>query len=207
MARRRKRKRTYRRNPTRTRRAVRAAGRRARSAWGGLNFKTVLKDLPWYQVGMFSAKWAAKRFGAGASETDPDSWTWRSYLQGSIGAVAAGFLGNAIKPGIGQKILEGGINLMVYEILQNELIVGSPWAVEQFGEQDEYSYVPGDVETDESGRPYLLGQDRVWHALPEANTAGYGQLEPVGPLGQLEPVGPLGETQTEDLYRKALLDA
>lgn len=210
MARRRKRraparKRTYRRNPSRARRTVRAAARRARTAFGGLNFKTVLKDLPAYQIGMFAAKWSAKRFSGGASETDIDSWTWRSYLQGGLGTVVAGFLANAIKPGWGQKVLEGGVNLMMYQVIQRELFPGWDWATEQFG-AEEYSYVPGDVETDESGRAYMLGQNYQWQPLPE-ETAGYGQLEPVGPLGQLEPVGPLGSNENEDVYRKALLDA
>lgn len=200
--RRRRRKTTYRRNPSPRRRTVRRAARRARGAIGGMNFVSVLKDMPYVQAGMFAAKWASKRFGAEASETRPDTWGAREYLQGSLGAVVAGFVGNMIKPGSGQKILSGGLNLMAYKMIQNELIAASDWATGQFG-QDEYSYVPGDVETDETGRAYLLGQDNQWRPLPEEAEV-MGQLEPVGPLGQLEPVGPLG--QTEDLYRQALLE-
>jgi hypothetical protein len=150
---------------------------------------------------MFGSKWLAKRFGGGASETDPESWGWRQYLQGGLGAVAAAFVANMIKPGCGQKVLEGGVNLMVYEMLQNELIAGSEWAAGQFGEEDDYyGYLPGDVEEDETGRSYLLGQDSQWQELPEGSYSG--SLQPVGPLGVLEPVGPLGDA---DPYREALL--
>jgi hypothetical protein len=154
---------------------------------------------------MFGSKWLAKRFGGGAMESDPESWTWKTYLQGGLGAAAAAYVMQMIKPGSGQRVLEGGLNLMVYEILQNELIAGNEWATGQFGAEDDemYSYEPGDVEEDETGKSYLLGEDYQWKPLPEMSVQGMGSvLEPVGPLGQLEPVGPLG---ADDVYRKALL--
>lgn len=159
--------------------------------------------MPATQIGMFAAKWASKRFGSAATETDPASWTWDSYLKGAVGAVGAGFLANMLKAGTGQKVLEGGLNFMVFKALQNEVIAGSTWASSQFGASE---YVPDE---------YLLtGQDEDWfmgadgnqyptdemYRLPEA---GYGDvLQPVGPLGDaLQPVGPLGSVQ--DQYRRA----
>lgn len=194
-----RRKRTYRKNP-RVRSYTRRAARSARSTLKGLNFKGALKNVIPFQFGMFASKWLAKRFGGGASETAPESWGWKEYLQGGLGAVAAGFVAQMVKPGTGQKVLEGGLNLMIYEMIQNELIAGSAWATGQFG-ADETSYLPGDVEQDETGRNYLLGEDYQWRALPET-TMGE-TLQPVGPLGEtLEPVGPLGA----DPYARALLD-
>lgn len=163
-----------------------------------------------YQLGMFAAKWAAKRFDPDASETDPGSWNWSSYLKGSVGAVLGGMVANMLKPGSGQKALEGGLNLMIYKAIQNELISGSDWAAGQLGEDDEDydegyflgeddDYVPDEyllTGTDEY--PLMFGEDGELypaddiHRLPEVEMDGYGQLEPVGPLGQLEPVGPLG---------------
>jgi len=197
---------SYKKNPS-PRRYVKRAARSARQTFGSLSFKGALKNVPYIQIGMFGSKWLAKRFGGGASETDPTSWTWKNYLQGGLGAVAVGFLAQMVKPGSGQKVMEGGINLMIYEMIQNELISQNEWATGQFGEEEEdYGYMPGDVEQDESGREFLLGEDYQWRELPEAQMQGLGQLEPVGPLGQLEPVGPLGGFGSEDLYRKALLD-
>lgn len=194
-------KRSYLRNPS-PRRYMKRAARSARATFGSLDFKGVLKDVPYYQFGMFASKWIAKRFGGGASETDPASWTYKEYLKGGLGAVAAAFLAQMAKPGSGKKVLAGGINLMIYEMIQNELISGNEWATGQFGYGENPGYMPGDVEQDESGRSYLLGEDLQWRALPEEGMQG--ALEPVGPLGQLEPVGPLGAV---DPYRRALLDS
>lgn len=211
-----KRKRSYRKNPS-ARKYARRAASSARSTFAGLNFKTALKNAPYYLIGMFGSKWMAKRFGGGASETDPESWNYRSYLQGGLGAVATAFGMQMIKPGSGQKVLEGGLNLMLYEMVQNELIAPNSWAQGQFGDMGNYGelgaggYQPGDVEQDESGRTYLLGDNGQWRELPDDGVAGALQpvgplgetLDPVGPLGQLQPVGPLGAA---DPYARALLD-
>ena len=188
---------------------ARAAVRRARSTFAGLNIKGCLKDVPATQLGMFATKWFAKRFGPDATEIDPDSWGWSSYLKGALGAVVAGYLAQTIKPGWGNKVMSGGLNLMFYKMIQNELIAGNAWAEGQFGAQDTEvsAYLPGDVESDAAGQTYLLGEDYQWHPLPEAGMMGE-VLEPVGPLGaaeQLLPVGPLGASDLDEQYRQALL--
>ena len=150
---------------------------------------------------MFSAKWAAKRFSDEypASEDDPESWNYASYLKGGAGCTVAAVLANMLRPGMGQKVLEGGINLMTFKLIENELIPQSDWATEQFGQ--------GEVYTDEYGTPYMLGQGGYYpvderHRLPEEMLGD--SLEPVGPLGQavLEPVGPLG---SDDAWGSAYL--
>jgi len=202
MATRKTKKRRVNRNPKVRKYAKRAASR-ARGALSGLSFKTAFKNAVYFQAGMFGAKWLAKRFGGGASETDPSSWGWKEYAKGGAGAVAAAFIMNMVKPGSGQKVLEGGLNLMIYEMIQNELISGNEWATGQFGwGADEAEYYPGDVAQDDAGTSYLLGEDYQWHQLPESSMTG--SLEPVGPLGALEPVGPLGG---EDVYAKAFLES
>lgn len=166
-----------------------------------------MKDVPATQIGMFATKWLAKRFGPDATEIDPESWNWSSYLKGGLGAVLAGFLAQMVRPGMGQKVMAGGLNLMIYKMIQNELIVDSSWASGQFGQEEDYEegYLPGDVETDASGQPYLLGQDNQWHALPEEGMLG-DVLQPVGPLGDvLQPIGPLGGSSLDEQYRRALL--
>jgi hypothetical protein len=195
-----KKRKAPRRNPRR--RTYRRAVSRARSTFAGLNIKSALKDVPLTQVGMFATKWLAKRFGPDATETDPDSWNWSSYLKGGLGAVIAGFLAQTIKPGAGQKVLAGGLNLVVYKLIQNELIADNDWAEEQFGAGQEEGYLPGDVEDDEYGNSYLLGEDEQWHQLPEAGVMG--EMQRVGPLGEmgamekLTPPGPLGDDAVAD---------
>jgi hypothetical protein len=201
MARKRKKpvRRIRRKNPSR-RRTIRRAGSRGIR---GLNFKSALKNIPLNTFGMFAAKWAAKRFGDAATETDPATWNYASYLKGAGGAAAAGFLMNMIRPGTGQRVLEGGMSLMLYKLVQNEMIAGSSFWSGQLGAEEEEGYSPGDVETDSSGAPYILGDDRNWYPLTgEEETGMYGgdqKLVAPGPLGDaLVPPGPLGAASDVD---------
>lgn len=206
------RRRVRRRNPTSRR--VTSAASRVRSTVAGMNIRSALRGLPPTMVGMFAAKWAAKRFGSEASETDPESWTWASYLKGAAGAFVAGFLAQNLRAGWGQKVLEGGMSLMAYKLIENELIPKSEWAQAQFGEDE--TYFPEEyVQTDDQGTPYLLGQNGQWmpvderHRLPEYGVMG-DELQPVGRLGdELQPVGRLGDAwqsayfgQERDPYAK-----
>jgi len=206
-------------NPTRRARARAVIGR----TLSGLNIKQALKDTPALIFGMFAAKWAAKRWGTTnpATEIDPAGWNWGSYLKGSLGAVLAGIAGNMLKKGCGQKILEGGINLMLYKAVQNELIVNSPWALAQFGAESDYTpseyagygygqeYEGYGQEYEGYGEEYegedytpgdrIQGADGQQYMLGqdgEWRASGYGdELSPVTQLGGsvLEPVGRLGE--------------
>lgn len=186
-------RRSYKRNPS------------VRAAFGGLSIQTALKTILPIQIGMFSAKWAAKRFGEfGATETDPESWNWASYLKGALGALGGATIMNLIKPGMGQKALEGGLNLMVFKVIENELVTKSDFAVQQLGQ------APNQIVLDETGSPAMLGEygelvplDESYRVIPE--TSGYGEsLEPVGPLGDvLSPPGRLGADPVAEAYYRA----
>lgn len=166
------------------------------------------------QIGMFAAKWAAKRLDPDATETDPTTWNYSSYVKGALGGVAAAMLMNTAKRGSGQTVLNGALNLMMYKALQNELIGKSDWAKEQFGADDD-DYVPDEylltgqdddiydddvmlLGTDQD--PYMYAEDgsivpatdEYRMQMPEVEMGG--PLQPVGPLGEdiLQPVGPLG---------------
>jgi hypothetical protein len=202
-------RRAPRRNPSRRRRRnPRRIVRRASSAVKGLNFKTALKNIPVHTLGMLAAKWAAKKFGTAASETDPASWNYASYLKGAAGSALAAFLANVIKPGTGQRVLEGGMSLMLYKLAQNELIVGNTFWSGQFGETEyEYERVPGVVEENEAGEPYILGEDYKWYPL-EGYGEGYDRMmggdalvQPgaLGYAGELVAPGALGAESEADL--------
>lgn len=207
---------TARRNPRRRTYKSRAVSR-ARSTFSGLNIKGALKNQIPMMAGMFGAKWAAKRFGEQASETDPSSWNYMSYIKAGLGALATAFVAQNIKRGSGQKVLEGGLAYVAFKLVQNELIAGNTWASEQFGAEQYYpseyldgadEYSPGDVEINGAGEHYLLGQDYQWQRLPEG-MSGPSALKEVSRLGSvMEPVGPLGygsEDGSDASYRNALL--
>ncbi|MCK4785550.1 MAG: hypothetical protein KAV87_17485 [Desulfobacteraceae bacterium] len=206
-------RRAPRKNPSRARRAGRSIRRRASSSLAGLNFKSALKNVPMTTLGMFAAKWAAKRFGEAATETDPNSWNYASYLKGAAGAAAAGFIANMLKRGTGQRVLEGGLSLMAYKLVQNELIPQSSWATGQFGASDDR--YPGVIEENDEGDPYILGEDNEWYPLEgaedyrmmEPEMYGEALVEP-GPLGDalVEP-GPLGlGSDLDNLYRRSFVN-
>lgn len=162
----------------------------------------------WIQVGMFASKWASKRWGGTnpATETDPGSWNYLSYIKGGAGGVLAAMLCNAIKPGSGQKVLDGAMSLMMYKILQNEVIVNSPAAVDLFGSDDAYTpdeyLLTGNDEwfMGSDGNYYPTGEQ---YRLPETTMGD--SLRPVDQLGSaLVPVTELGAARsTKDAYRQA----
>jgi hypothetical protein len=212
------------RRPSRTRRA-RKIVRRASKTFSALEIKNALKDAPPALIGMFGAKFAAKLGASGAMEADPTSWTWRSYLQGAAGAIGSAFLLGSVRAKWGKEALKGGINLMLYELVQNELVASSPTAMNWLGQEDiepyepteymgdygedeydEDEYVPGNVYPNSVGEPYLLGQDGNWYPIDETNrlpesTSSYvsDDLVTPGPLGdQLVPVSDLGKSDDWD---------
>lgn len=213
-------RRAPRRNPSPARRARRSisTSSRASSLLSGLNFTSALKNVPVSAIGMFAAKWAAKKFGDAATETDPTTWNYASYLKGAAGAAIAGFIANKLKRGSGQKVLEGGMSLMLYKLVQNELIAptGTSFWSTQFGATNN-NRVPGVIEENSEGEPYILGDDLQWYPLEGADDYRmepelYGDtlVEP-GPLGLgdalIEP-GPLGASTTEldRLYRGSFIN-
>lgn len=186
-------KRRIKRNPTakfgRTRRAASKIGR----SFMGLQFAQALKSLPAYQLGMFSAKFAAKLGGTSASEEDPGSWNWASYIKAALGGVVSGIALNMFKPGTGQKVLEGSLNFMAFKLIQNELISKNTTAKKWLGADEEEL-----VFTGEEAYPELITVEG--DILPADNEYRIaGQLEPPGRLGAtLEPQGAMG-----DVYARA----
>jgi hypothetical protein len=194
----------------------------------GLNLRAALGGALPLVAGMFFAKLGAKRFGGGGSETDPTTWTWRTYLQalagGAVGAIAI----NAIRPGWGQRVFTGAMALTLYKIVQNKLVSGNATAASWFGADNSALLdLSGDT-------PYLYGygaqalplDESHRMELPEAQVSGYGDdmygddmygddmygddmygddmygevLQPPGPMGEvLVHPGPLGADARDDV--------
>lgn len=207
-------RRAPRRNPSPRRRAV---VRRVKASFAGLNFKQAFKNVPLGVIGMFAAKWAAKRGTPDALESDPATWNGMTYLKGGLGAVGAGWIANMIRPGSGQKVLEGGLLLLAYKAAQNHVVPKNTFLTNQFGFGAETpTYMPGDVETNSAGEPFILGQDgQTWVPLAEGEDQSWemmgSNLEPEGRLGfgdVLEPAGRMGFGQpaTVNAYAKHLFN-
>lgn len=147
---------------------------------------------------MFMAKFAAKRGTPDALEADPATWNGMTYLKGGLGAVGGGWVANMVKPGSGQRVLEGGLMLLLYKAVQNHLIPQNTFLMNQLG-QEGGQYMPGDVEVNAEGEPFILGQDgQTWVPMDEGDSMdelAFGQEEDWEMMGQdaLETPGRLGD--------------
>lgn len=188
-----------RKNPRRAQKSVRRYGRRMIS---GLSVRSCLKDQIPIQLGMLAAQWATKRFGPIANEYDPATWSYMSYVKGGIGSFLAGMIANFIKPGMGQKVMCGGMSHVIHRLIRNEIIERSPWAIAQFGSDEEGLYI------DETGTPYVASEgqylplDERHRQLP-TSSIGETLVQPGHLGGQLEPVGPLGQSADYQRYAES----
>jgi hypothetical protein len=142
-------KRRKRRNPS-VRKASRAIARRSKERFFGMNIKGALKGAPARAAGMLACKWAAKKFPGVDGGGDQEDWTFKNYLAGGAGSIMAGFIAENLKRGTGQKVLEGGIDLLMYKIFMNEVVPQNTFLSEQFGEDEEI------VLLGEDGEPIVL---------------------------------------------------
>lgn len=191
VARRKTSRRRYRRNPEvyqtnprggRMRRYARRAGGRLLS---GLSVKGAIREGVPTIIGMFAAKLAARKFGGG-TETDPTTWTWGTYLKAMAGALGGAFVANMVRPGTGQKVLNGGLAFVLFKLVQNELIVKSPKALEWFGadetdlpevsgaDWDGYGFGadPNVLQLDGEGTPWMMSDDGQMLPLDERHRMG-----------------------------------
>lgn len=194
----RRRKRYTRRNPSSR---ARSAARRAGGMIGALKIPTAFINALKSTGGMLAAQYAAKRFAEGGGANDP-TWTWKNYAFGVAGAFAAGIGGELIKKGSGYQFLQGGLSLMMYKMVTNELVEKSPWVAENLGETtyltpdvvlgtDGNYYSPGDTYLGQDGEVYLLGENGYW--APVTAEMGGTLAPPTALGGSLAPPGVLGD--------------
>lgn len=195
-------KRRYRRNPSRRRRAVRYVKRAGSRAMSGMSLKRALKNVALMEVGMFAAK-ATALIKTDATEVNVDGWNWRAYIQGGLGGAAVAVAVNAIKPGTGQKILEGSLAYLGFKLIQNEMVQKNATAMKYLGADDE------DMVLDLEGTPYMNSYGQALpldesHRMQLPEMSMSDALVPVGRLGEANvPVGPLGDDRTDAMMRFA----
>ena len=165
-----------------------------------------------------SARSVARSAGRRARAANDPNWEFKNYLIGGASAFGAGMIAENIKRGTGQKVLEGGLALLAYKVLVNEVAPQNEWMAEQFGEDefemmgegddyeaifgagDEYEaifgeddeYTEGDAYLGDDGETYILGGDGRWYPVSERHRqiSADSDVELLG--GQLETPGTLG---------------
>jgi hypothetical protein len=140
--------------------------------------------------GALLTKVAQKRFGDKTSETA--NWTWKDYLAGFVGAFGGSLLARfalGSSQRTQQKILEGGLLVLSFKLITQELVPLSDAAQEWLGEdEDGEEWRPGDTYRDADGNEWILGEDAEWYAYDPQK----GQWAPKDVSGVVQPPGRLG---------------
>lgn len=170
-------KRTYKKNPT------------AKGILEGTVIPGAAKSMLPMMGGALLTKVAQKKFGDGTHESD--NWTWKDYLAGFGGAFGGSLLARyalGASAKTQQKILEGGLLVLAFKLVTQELVPMSTAAEEWLGE-DGNVYYPGDEYIDAEGNRWMLGENREWYTYdPQA-----GQWKPAQQMGDVVvPPGRLG---------------
>lgn len=154
--------------------------------------------------GAMLAKLAQKRFGDKTHESS--NWTWKDYAAGGIGSLVASIAARHLlraSAATSQKVLEGGLLILAFKAITQEIVPMSAAATSWLGEDGE-QYTAGDLYQTDEGETYLLGENGEWTDittyLPETTGCNDEQtaigdmvVEP-GPLGDIvAPPGPLGD--------------
>jgi hypothetical protein len=151
--------------------------RRARRHAGGIAEKTgisaSLKKMLPMVAGAIACKLAQKKFGDGTEETG--NWTLKDYLTGALGVVAVSWASKGLfksNPKTAQHIMDGGMLILCYKLITNELVPMSDTAKQWLGQDDgtgandegswTQGFSVGDLYEDDSGVTYVLGQDGYW---------------------------------------------
>lgn len=148
----------------------------------GVNLMGAAKSTVPLLFGALVAKFAAKKFAEGGSETE--NWNWKNYAFAGVGTFAAAYFVSAVlkKRAPAQKVLEGGLLILAYKLFTNEIAPMNSYTESWFaGAEDEFNPYngldagePGDLWASDSG-DYVKGIDGYWrpasesHRIPQGN--------------------------------------
>jgi len=192
MAKKKGKKKSYKRNPASLRTV------------GGLNIPRAAIDATKCAGGMLIAQFFAKKFAKGGGANNVN-WDAKNYGFAALGALAAGLAGNLIKKGSGQEMFKGGLALVMYKLVTNEIAPKSDWLEAQLGQFDELNpayqaagYLPeADIEEMDvmEDYEYLLGEGNVYAPAEDEFYPNMGEpVVPVSSLGEaITEVSDLGE--------------
>lgn len=147
-------------------------------------------------IGAMAGKLAQRRWGNGAAENE--NWTWKDYAFGSLGVLGAQLAAKHLfraSAQTQQQIMTGGLLLMGFKLLTNEIIPMSATAHKWLGEDGE-EYLPGDTYATAMGEAFVLGSDGQWRPADSSDRLLGDTLSPPGRLGDvLSPPGRLGQDE------------
>lgn len=89
---------------------------------GGVHMKQAATNVMPMFLGALTAKFFAKKFADGGSETE--NWTWKNYAMGLGGTLVAGLVTSALfggKKKTAQRMFEGGLLICAYKLFTNDI--------------------------------------------------------------------------------------
>lgn len=203
--------------PSRWRSRAKRAYQETRGFLGGTGIGGALRSLFPLTIGAMAAKIAQRKFGDKTAEDG--NWSWKDYMLAAVGTGVVG-LGSRyllrINPATSQKVIEGGLLLIAYKIITNELAPMNSTVREWIGQDegvpigymgaaDEGSwsgFSVGDLYEDAYGRTFMLAEDGTWQDVSEVGRLGaWGQDDTYGDA--LVRPGAMGQDDTygDDLVR------
>ena len=156
----------------------------------GVNLMGAAKSTVPLLFGALVAKFAAKKFAAGGSETE--NWNWKNYAFAGVGTFAAAYFVSAVlkKRAPAQKVLEGGLLLLAYKLFTNEIAPMNSYTESWFAGADDFDPYngldagdPGDIWAADND-DYVKGIDGYWrptsesHRLPGGRSMGDVMVNP-----------------------------
>jgi hypothetical protein len=184
----RKGKRKYRKNPgnpslSGAKRAASRGAHHVRGFFGGLGLGQAAKVTLHGMIGIAAASMLRKKFGD--VDDARGNWGWKDYLMAGLGALAASTIAKHVfkaSPDTSKNILVGGLVLIGYRILTDEVLPKNDTLKKWFGEEgpegswqglgagEEPGYLPGDVMLGEGGEgDYVMGEDMNWRPIDDTH--------------------------------------
>jgi hypothetical protein len=179
-------------NPSRgrVRRYAKRAYAGAKGFFGGLGLGGALKFMGGAAVGIAAAMLCRKKFGK--VDQSWKNWEIRDYVMaalGGFGVAAIARYGFKVKPETSGAMIKGALAVIMFRILQDEIVPQSPTLQNWIGAEGEgswsgeemYGYNPGDLYLGE-GENYIMGEDGQWRGIDEEARV-LGGLTAPGSLG------------------------
>ena len=181
-------------NPSRgrVRRYAKRAYAGAKGFFGGLGLGGALKFMGGAAVGIAAAMLCRKKFGK--VDQSWKNWEIRDYVMaalGGFGVAAIARYGFKVKPETSGAMIKGALAVIMFRILQDEIVPQSPTLQNWIGAEGEGSwsgyggaesmYGPGDLYLGE-GETYVMGEDGQWRGIDEEARV-LGGLTAPGSLG------------------------
>lgn len=162
-------------------------------------------------VGAVAGQIASKKLDAddttgGASQP----WSWKNYLLAILGSYVGGMVMSFLKPSAGRYVrnaaVQGGLLLVIYQLVTKELTAKSTTVAGLLGETgtssrggDAWRHMkPGDVWQGTDGKQYLLGSDNQWKPLGLLGSASLADIVDAERYGELVNADRYGEDTTPE---------